>query len=237
MKTIVLDPGHGGAGQLTTYGATGNGLVEKNLVLTIARFAFDYLLKHYDCRVVMTRDSDADISFINRANVARNNNADLFVSFHFNGFHDETANGFETFIYSGSVQSTTIANQHAIHNNVYKFLSRLGIRDRGKKRANFAVLRLPPCSCVLLEYTFITNRSDADATKLSGSMQGMGESTAKGIAEALNLPLKQQTIPEPPAGDVWYRVIAGSYRDRGNAELMRINLAAQGIGAFIEVKK
>jgi N-acetylmuramoyl-L-alanine amidase len=47
----------------------------------------------------------------------------------------------------------------------------------------------------------------------------------------------QEYLKGAPEPDVWYRVIAGSYRDRGNAELMRINLAAQGIGAFIEVKK
>ena len=35
----------------------------------------------------------------------------------------------------------------------------------------------------------------------------------------------------------WYRVIAGSYRDRDNAEMMRKNLLRQGIGAFIEVKR
>lgn len=41
--------------------------------------------------------------------------------------------------------------------------------------------------------------------------------------------------PEPLQQDVWYRVIAGSYRDRSNAEMVRQTLLSQGIGAFIEI--
>ncbi len=39
---------------------------------------------------------------------------------------------------------------------------------------------------------------------------------------------------KPPQQAVWYRVIAGSYRDRNNAEVMLGQLKRQGIGAFIE---
>lgn len=41
----------------------------------------------------------------------------------------------------------------------------------------------------------------------------------------------------PPAQGVWYRVIAGSYRDRNNAESMRRNLVNQGIRAFIDIHR
>lgn len=39
--------------------------------------------------------------------------------------------------------------------------------------------------------------------------------------------------PDPGQTEVWYRVVAGSYRDRDNAEMMRRNLTRQGINAFI----
>ena len=188
MNTIVLDPGHGGNGALTTYGSVGNGLVEKEVNLLLARYCRTKL-SEYECRVVMTRDSDIDISFTARANVARHNNADLFVSFHLNGFHDVTANGFESFIYSGTLSQNTINYQHAIHNKIYSVLERAGVRDRGKKRANLAMVRLPPCSCVLPEYGFITNVNDAKAIKSPGMIKLLGEYTALGIAEALKLPL------------------------------------------------
>ncbi len=40
---------------------------------------------------------------------------------------------------------------------------------------------------------------------------------------------------QPPEQKQWFRVIAGSYQDRNNAEKVRQNLVRQGIGAFIEV--
>ena len=194
MKTVVLDPGHGGNGHLTGYGATGNGLREKELNLLVARWC-RAKLKAYDCSVVMTRDADVDLSWTARANVARHNNADLLLSFHFNGYHDQRANGFESFIYSGSLSGETAAYQHAIHNKIYSILEPAGIRDRGKKRANFAILRLPPTSCVLPEYGFITNPEDAKVIKQPGMLQRLGEYTALGIVEALGLTKKQSEKP------------------------------------------
>ena len=49
--------------------------------------------------------------------------------------------------------------------------------------------------------------------------------------------VKSYLEPEEKPEDVWFRVIAGSYRDRNNAEMVRQNLVKQGIGAFIEIKK
>ena len=234
MKTIVLDPGHGGNGHLTGYGAVGNGLREKDLNLIVARYCRAKLLE-YDCRVVMTRDSDVDLSWEARANVARHNNADLLLSFHFNGYHDQRANGFESFIYNGSLSGETAAYQHAIHNKIYSVLSPHGIRDRGKKRANFAILRLPPTSCVLPEYGFITNAKDAEVIKRPGMLKTLGDYTALGIAEALKLTKKQPEKPAPPIDeDVFYRVIVGSYNDRSNADKRLAEAKQKGFdNAFI----
>ncbi len=45
--------------------------------------------------------------------------------------------------------------------------------------------------------------------------------------------LTEPDEPDLPETGIWYRVIAGSYRDRGNAEIMRQNLQQQGIRAFL----
>jgi hypothetical protein len=55
--------------------------------------------------------------------------------------------------------------------------------------------------------------------------------------DALIKELEKEDEPLIKPEAVWFRVIAGSYRDRDNAEMMRKNLLRQGIGAFIEVKK
>ena len=199
MRTIVLDPGHGGDGRFTKFGAVGNGIMEKNVVLDIARFCRKRLLDDYICDVVMTRDSDVDVPFEARANIARRANASLLHSFHMNGFGDPSANGFETFIFNGTLQPATIQNQHTIHNTIYSYLHTLGIRDRGKKRANFAILRLPPTSCVLTEYVFITNPREAEIIKRPGMLENLGNVTAEGIAQALNLEKKVQPPVQPPS--------------------------------------
>jgi N-acetylmuramoyl-L-alanine amidase len=46
---------------------------------------------------------------------------------------------------------------------------------------------------------------------------------------------KPAPTPPPVQQDGWYRVVAGSYRDRNNAEMVRQNLLAQGISAFIDI--
>ena len=199
METVVLDPGHGGDGRYTKYGAVGNGIREKEVVLDIARFCRKRLLDDYICKVVMTRDSDVDVPFEERAAIARRANASLLHSFHMNGFGDPSANGFETFIFNGTLQPSTIQNQHTIHNTIYSYLNDLGIRDRGKKRANFAILRLPPTSCVLTEYVFITNPREAEIIKRPGMLKNLGDVTAEAIAEALDLEKKVKPPVEPPS--------------------------------------
>lgn len=50
------------------------------------------------------------------------------------------------------------------------------------------------------------------------------------------LPEIRRSEPKPePQDDVWYRVVAGSYRDRRNAEMVRQNLQSQGINAFLTI--
>lgn len=201
LPVICIDPGHGGNGHLTTYGATGHGMHEKDLVLRMAFYLRDYLLENYECKVVLTRDGDYDVSYAERAKVARDNNADIFISLHFNGFHDPRANGFETFIYNGTLRAETEEYQRVIHRTIFGYLSGLGVTNRGKKTANFAVLRLPPTSCALLEYLFLTNPDDAVIAKDNHHLWKMSKFTGKGIANAINLTRKKE---EP---EVNWRVI------------------------------
>lgn len=59
----------------------------------------------------------------------------------------------------------------------------------------------------------------------------------RGWAEFIDL-VKGYLTESPPVTNTWYRVIAGSYRDRANAELMARKLTGMGIrGVFVDVKK
>ena len=230
MKTIILSAGHGGSDP----GAVGNGLRESDLNLAITLACRDHLNKHYTGhRLILPRDRDVYVSLPARRTMAINEKADFYLSMHNNAFTNPSARGFETFTHSGPLFETTLNHQKVMHNTVYDYLRDYGVPNRGAKRFNHWVTREMPCPTVLMEYLFVTSPTDAALMKRPGFLQQLGAVTAEGVAEALSLPLKQE--PAPPS-NIWWRAVAGSYRDRAIAERMVAQLRAQGIGAFLEAK-
>ncbi len=95
VSRIVIDPGHGGR----DYGAPGylKGVHEKNVVLKLARRLAKKIRKELDCEVIMTRNSDRNLTLEERTAIANTKNADLFISIHTNAVRDRRAYGIETF--------------------------------------------------------------------------------------------------------------------------------------------
>ena len=77
---VVLDAGHGGSDP----GAQGNGIVEKTVNLKIAQYCKEELEQYAGITVYMTRTGDTYLTLAQRAQVAINKRADLFVSLHNN---------------------------------------------------------------------------------------------------------------------------------------------------------
>lgn len=114
IRTIVLDPGHGGE----ETGAIGkNGTVEAALTLRVARLLKNRLEQRLPVRVLMTRDTDVDIPHDTRVAIANQNKADLFISLHFNSYHGSQARGAETYFLSreasDQVAEEALAAEHA----------------------------------------------------------------------------------------------------------------------------
>ena len=83
LNTVVIDPGHGGKDP----GALGQSSSshEKHIVLSISKLFGQKIKDAYpDVKVIYTRSTDKFIGLHDRAMVARNNNADLFISVHCN---------------------------------------------------------------------------------------------------------------------------------------------------------
>ena len=92
LKTVVIDPGHGGKDP----GALGKGgkVHEKHIVLAVAKKLGAQIKQAYpDVKVIYTRSNDVFIGLHERAMVARRNNADLFISIHCNGSSSADAKG------------------------------------------------------------------------------------------------------------------------------------------------
>lgn len=170
MSKIHIDAGHGGHDP----GAVGKSSKEKDNVLKVAN-RLKTLLESYGHTVRLSRSTDVFLSLSERARLANAWGADYFVSLHDNAA-TASATGFETFIHNGLVQSKTVGFQNSIHAAI---INGIGIRDRGKKRANFAVLRETRMPAVLIEYAFISNANDEKV--LINDVEKLAQLTANGI--------------------------------------------------------
>lgn len=95
---IAVDPGHGGKDQ----GTRGNGLIEKELTLDIARRVAAGINAHDGFRAVLTRERDVYLTLPRRVELAEQMGADLFVSIHLNSAPNRGARGAEVFFLSPS---------------------------------------------------------------------------------------------------------------------------------------
>jgi N-acetylmuramoyl-L-alanine amidase len=92
---VVIDAGHGGKDP----GAVGAITVEKKITLVVALKTGEYLEKNLkNVKVIYTRKTDTFVEVRDRAIIANENNADLFISIHTNGVASKTVQGSETFI-------------------------------------------------------------------------------------------------------------------------------------------
>lgn len=180
---VFLDPGHGGKDP----GAVGNGLKEKGLTLAIARQT-GKLLEAQGVDVLYSRTGDVFVGLSERAAMANQLGAHVFVSIHINSATNTTARGVETFSYPGSAQGERLAR--AVQNAIVQ--AKIFSHNRGIKTADFAVLRETAMPAALVELGFIVNAQDA---KLLGERQAdIAQAIAKGIMGYLGV---QPKAPAP----------------------------------------
>lgn len=219
VMKIFIDPGHGGR----DHGATGHGMREKDLVLQISLYLRDILLNDYDgVDVRMSRDSDVYVGLSERARMANNWGADYFLSIHVNG---GGGTGFESYVHS-SMPQRTVELQAIIHDII---VSELNVRDRGKKSANFAVLRETTMSALLTENLFIDNANDAEKLSNDDFLRQIAQAHARGLEEAFNLNRSNSNSD-------MYRVIVdgnqvGAFREKQNI----LNQVDQHVGQADEI--
>lgn len=105
VKTIVIDPGHGGKDP----GAIGAlGTEEKNITLDVARRLKARLNQLGNYHVVLTRDADTTVSLAKRVQIANAEKAGLFISIHVNALPDKYANVVETYYYGPPQNAATL---------------------------------------------------------------------------------------------------------------------------------
>jgi len=107
-KTLVvaIDAGHGGKDN----GATGaNRLQEKHVTLSMAKELKRLIDRQPGMRAVLTREKDVFISLKERIKIAKQKDADIFISIHADAFHDHSVRGGSVYVLSQGGASSVMA--------------------------------------------------------------------------------------------------------------------------------
>lgn len=144
---IVVDAGHGGKDP-GAKGVAGN--VEKDYNLSVANKLVAILSKYPEFQVVATRSNDTFVELNDRAKIANDLGADLFISIHANSFKPETR-GTETYYYHDfSKELANVVHRHLV--GATKF------PNRGVQTAPYVVIKKTTMPAVLTETGFLTNK-------------------------------------------------------------------------------
>lgn len=181
-KVVLLDPGHGASDP----GASGNGITEKNMNLTIALKVRDYLNANSDIKVYMTRDSDTYPTNPSRAATA-NDIADLMVSIHMNSA-SASASGTETWAAAHSNDGDGNLTSLQAAQAVQKYLpTEFGTINRGVKDGkNLLILNSTTVPAILVETCFISNVQDAQKISSVSGQETAAKAIGKAIIEVMN---------------------------------------------------
>jgi N-acetylmuramoyl-L-alanine amidase len=174
VKTICLDPGHGGNDPGYQVGSND----EKKYTLLLAQ-EVRAQLKAAGFKVVLTRTTDVKIPLEDRPVVAKRNGADLFISLHFNATETgrNEVKGTEIFCLTPAGATSTNArgegdtrwvagnrnderNMLLAYQMQKSYSKSLNIEDRGVKRARFQVLREAPMPAILIEGGFMSHPAE-----------------------------------------------------------------------------
>jgi N-acetylmuramoyl-L-alanine amidase len=181
--TVVIDAGHGAHDS----GATGNGILEKDINDDIARRVAELIETGGVFSVKLTKNAGEFLSLGERARVG-NEYGDVFVSIHNNSSPGGGAVGTETHYlphYNDAEQKISceelarIMQRHLINN--------LGSFNRGIFVSNFAVLRETTVPAVLLEVGFISNPYEASLLAAPEYRQSAAAAIYNGLLEVYEI--------------------------------------------------
>ena len=97
IKTIVIDPGHGGWDHGTV---SASGVMEKDLVLSISKALAKKLSRAFKAKVILTRTRDIYVPLPKRRAIAEEAKADIFLSIHANSSPKSHIRGIEVYYLS-----------------------------------------------------------------------------------------------------------------------------------------
>ena len=197
-----------------------------------------YLTTNFECTVVQSRTTDKTLSLDQRTDHANSVDADFLISIHFNASVLPSARGYEDFCYINTTDGSTSEKiRTAIHNEVInRVLKKYSIPNRGRKKANFHMVRESNMPAVLVETLFVSNEHDQSLILNNTYMNDIVVAYGEGIAKGMGLRRIQRVTTAPTTGKL-YRVQCGSYSVRANADALLTRLKRAGYSPFIVTSK
>jgi N-acetylmuramoyl-L-alanine amidase len=224
---IMIDAGHG----FSTAGKRSpDGMREYEFTRKVAAFAKELLLDYKNVIVYFAHSDDRDVPLQERTDEANRLNLDAYVSIHGNAYGTtwNDANGIETYVYP-----TKPKEAYELAQKIQKHLIQLtGLKDRGVKTADFHVLRETHMTAVLTECGFYTNKHEKALMVTEPYQKTCAKAIVEGIVEQYHLEKKPTTTPENVSG--LYKVQAGAFADRKNADDLVKQLTKAGYKSFID---
>jgi N-acetylmuramoyl-L-alanine amidase len=210
VKTVVLDPGHGGhdKGSRSEYG------YEKDYTLDLVN-RVRKILEKKRVKVVQSRLSDFFVDLSARPAMTANYKDPIFVSIHFNSAGwKPSANGVEVYALpplglpttgkapdpildrrkcdGNAIEPASFVLANTMHHTL---LGKTGSFDRGVKRARYAVLRHSDVPSILIECAFLTNPEEAKNIHSSAWREKFTQSIADGILAYMGLANNKKMPP------------------------------------------
>lgn len=111
---VAIDPGHGGK---DVGAVSASGVMEKDLTLAVAKELKRQIDAQPGMRAVLTRDGDYFVSLTKRPQIARELNADVFLSLHADSYKDRNISGASFYVTSNKGASSHLAKFVAAHSN------------------------------------------------------------------------------------------------------------------------
>jgi N-acetylmuramoyl-L-alanine amidase len=175
---LVIDPGHGG----TDPGASGNGIVEKQMTLDISLYQYNRF-RELGVKVALTRNGDITLDPTPRASLVKVSGAKYCISNHINAVYGSTASGAEIIhsVYNDGKLAKVFAQALAAAGQTLRPTSAYSRKNDSGGDYYYMHRLTGSVTTLIVEYGFCSNA--ADAARLKANWQAYAESVVKAYCE------------------------------------------------------
>lgn len=177
---VVIDAGHGGKDG-GTQSSEASPTLEKHLNLFTAKL-IQSKLSEKGYRTLLTRGDDTFIPLDVRCAIANGNEANLFVSIHYNAAPNPKASGIEIYTYND------IENGYRLYQSkrcaeiiLNTLIAATQAHSRGLKQEDFRVIRKTNMPAILIEAGFLTNVEELKKLKDPNYLLSIANAVTEGV--------------------------------------------------------